>query len=141
MILVPIFDRFVNRLDEATIKQIWMLLERNGTYCTSVDTVEDALTYATENDIPLTGEPLVSDSFIFLPVDHTSPSLDLFYTWNETLGDEQPMRTVWRPFMWISNEGGNDVWGTNTYLKDTSIADGFSVVDVVEAWMKVSVTT
>jgi hypothetical protein len=138
MLVVPIFERFVNRLDEAIIKQIWMLLERNGTYCTSVDSLEDAVVYATENDIPLTGEPLVSDPFIFLPVDHASPNLDLFYTWNETLGDEQPMRTVWRPFMWISNEGADDVWGTNAYLKDTNIADGFSVVDVVKAWSSVA---
>jgi hypothetical protein len=99
-----------------------------------VETVEDALTYAAENEIPLTGAPVVSTHFIFLPVDSTSSLLDTFYTWNETQPDEQPMRTVWRPFVWISNSGSNDVWGTNIYLQDINIGNNLSVFELVNEY-------
>lgn len=139
MYVIPIFERTINSIDTACIKQIWMLLERNGTYCSTVETVEDAIAYATENDIPLKGgEPVVSAPFIFLPVDSTSDQLDLFYTWNETRVDEQPMRHCWRPFSWIySNTNANDdIWGTNVYLKDDFIGDNISVFDVVTEYFK-----
>lgn len=134
MHVVPIFERVLNSTEDITIKQIWTLLERNGTYCSSVQTVDDALTYAAENEIPLTGAPVVSTHFIFLPVDSTSALLDTFYTWNETQPDEQPMRTVWRPFVWISNSGSNDVWGTNIYLQDINIGNNLSVFELVNEY-------
>jgi hypothetical protein len=136
MYVVPIFQRMLNSKEGVDIKQIWTLLERNGTYCSSVETVEDALAYAKENEIPLNGEPLVSAHFIFLPVDSTSPLLDGFYTWNETQPDEQPMRTVWRPFVWISNSISKDVWGTNIYLKDFNIGNNLSIFDLVNEYFE-----
>ena len=136
MYVVPIFERMLNSKEDVDIKQIWTLLERNGTYCSSVERVEDALTYAKENEIPLNGVPLVSAHFIFLPVDSTSPLLDGFYTWNETQPDEQPMRTVWRPFVWISNSSSKDVWGTNIYLKDVNIGNNLSIFDLVNEYFE-----
>jgi hypothetical protein len=131
MHVVPIFERAVSSMEGTNMKQIWTLLERNGTYCSSVETVEDALVYAKENDIPLLGEPVQTEHFIFLNVDATSPLLDQFYSWNETLPDEQPMRTVWRPFLWISNDSSEDVWGVNMYLKDIQIGHNLSVFDLI----------
>jgi hypothetical protein len=135
MYVIPIFDKTINLLDTTCIRQFWMLLERNGTYCASVDTVEDAVAYATDNDIPLTGEPIVAEPFIFLPVDSKAPALDLFYTWNETRIDEQPMRTVWRPFLWVSENGQDDIWGTNAYLARIIVADTKSVADILATYL------
>jgi hypothetical protein len=59
MYVVPIFERVLNSMEDIYIKQVWTLLERNGTYCSSVETVEDAVAYATENEIPLNGPPVV----------------------------------------------------------------------------------
>jgi len=135
MYVIPIFEKVVNALDTTTIRQFWMLLERNGTYCTSVETLEDAVTYATDNDIPLASEPVVADPFIFLPVDSKAPALDLFYTWNETRTDEQPMRAVWRPFLWVYDTAQEDIWGTNAYLRQIVVADKKSVGDVLSTYL------
>jgi hypothetical protein len=136
MYVVPIFERVLNSMEDICIKQVWTLLERNGTYCSSVETVEDAVAYATENEIPLNGPPVVSSHFIFLPVDSTSTLLDTFYTWNETQPDEQPMRTVWRPFVWISKCSCKDVWGTNVYLKDINIGNNLSIFELVNEYFE-----
>jgi hypothetical protein len=61
-------------------------------------------------------------------------ALDLFYTWNETRMDEQPMRAVWRPFVWITNPAQEDIWGTNMYLGNIEIAKGKTVLDVIKGW-------
>ncbi len=119
------------------MKQIWILLERNGTYCSSVETVEDAVSYANENDIPILGEPVKTNNFIFLYVDSTSPLLDQFFSWNETLPDEQPMRTVWRPFLWISNDSSEDMWGVNTHLKEIEVGHNISVFDLIVEYREV----
>jgi len=134
MYVIPIFTKTINSIDTALLQQIWMLLERNGTFCTYVETVEDAVAYATENEIPLQGQPIVVDSVIYLPVDGKSPALDLFYTWNETRMDEQPMRAVWRPFVWITNPAQEDIWGTNMYLDRVEIAKGKTVLDIIKGW-------
>jgi len=94
--------------------------------------------WATENDIPLKGEPTLSGPFLFLPVDGTSPDLDAFYTWNETLPEEQPMRTVWRPFLWVTDNSNADSWGTNIHLSQIAVADGKSVYDVILEWTKMT---
>ena len=132
MYVVPIFQKTINNFDDTTMKQVWMLLERNGTFCSSVESLEDAAMYAAENDIPLTGEPFLRGNTIFLPVDSASTLLDQFYTWNETRPDEQPMRTVWRPFVWITPTDSNeDIWGTNVHLKNVEVGNGLSVLQII----------
>jgi Tfp pilus assembly protein PilZ len=97
-----------------------------------VESVEDATTYAAENEIPLAGAPFLKGGAVFLPVDSASTLLDQFYTWNETRPDEQPMRTVWRPFIWITaNNSDSDVWGTNVHLKDVLVGNGLSVFQII----------
>ena len=130
--MVPIFYKTINSFDATTMRQVWLLLERNGTFCSSVESVEDAATYATENEIPLAGAPFLRGGAVFLPVDSASTLLDQFYTWNETRPDEQPMRTVWRPFIWITaNNSDSDVWGTNVHLKDVLVGNGLSVFQII----------
>ena len=130
--MVPIFYKTINSFDATTMRQVWLLLERNGTFCSSVESVEDAATYATENEIPLAGAPFLRGGAVFLPVDSASSLLDQFYTWNETRPDEQPMRTVWRPFIWITaNNSDSDVWGTNVHLKDVLVGNGLSVFQII----------
>lgn len=139
--MVPIFHKTINSFDGTTMRQVWLLLERNGTFCSSVDSVEDAATYAAENDIPLTGTPFLKGGAVFLPVDSTSTLLDQFYTWNETRPDEQPMRTVWRPFIWITaNNSDSDVWGTNVHLKDVLVGNCLSVFQVITDYFAAAAT-
>ena len=136
MYVVPIFERVINSMEGGEMKQIWVLLERNGTYCSSVETLEDATTYANENDIPILGQPVKSKNFIFLHVDSASHLLDQFFSWNETSPDEQPMRTVWRPFLWISNDSSEDVWGVNTHLKDVQVGQSVSAFDLIVEYIQ-----
>jgi hypothetical protein len=116
-----------------------MLLERNGTFCTSIETIEDAQAYATENDIPLSAPPVAVNGFVFLLVKQSSPLLDQFYTWNETPPDEQPMRAVWRPFLWVINSNsGDDIWGTNTILKDIFLGNSLSAFNIIHEYIRLT---
>jgi hypothetical protein len=137
MYLFPIFKKQIHSIDDSVFYQIWVLLERNGTHSAFVESIESALEWAKENDVPLQGEPISSGPFLFLPVDGTSSTLDTFYTWNETSPDEQPLRTVWRPFVWVTDHSGNDIWGTNVQLSQINIAETHSVFDVVTSWLNV----
>jgi hypothetical protein len=142
MYVIPIFYRTIRSFDNTVINQVWILLERNGNFCTFVESLEDAMTYATENDVPLKGPPIVTEHAIFLPVDDTSHLLDQFYTWNETRPDEQPMRTVWRPFIWIFDTDINgDIWGTNAYLKRLMVGDNLSVFQILTEYLGQTITT
>jgi hypothetical protein len=132
------FAKTLHSEEGLAFQQIWVLLERNGNHCASVNNTEEAMQWATENDIPLKGEPTLSDTLLFLPVDGTSPDLDAFYTWNETLPEEQPMRTVWRPFLWVTDNSNADSWGTNIHLSQIAVADGKSVYDVILEWTKMT---
>jgi hypothetical protein len=139
MYVIPIFHRTVNSFDETLIQQVWMLLERNGTFCTSIETIEDAQAYATENDIPLSAPPVAVNGFVFLLVKQSSPLLDQFYTWNETPPDEQPMRAVWRPFLWVINSNsGDDIWGTNTILKDIFLGNSLSAFNIIHEYIRLT---
>ena len=116
-----------------------MLLDRNGTFCTSIETIEDAQAYATENVIPLSAPPVAVNGFVFLLVKQTSSLLDQFYTWNETPPDEQPMRTVWRPFLWVvSSNLEDDIWGTNIFLKDIFLGNILSAFDIIHEYLQLT---
>jgi hypothetical protein len=138
MYLFPIFTKTLHSEEGLTFQQIWMLLERNGNHCASVNNLEEVIQWASDNDVPMKGEPILSGPFLFLPVDGTSTDLDAFYTWNETSPEEQPMRTVWRPFVWVTGDSNADSWGTNTHLSQITIADGKSVYDVIMEWTKMT---
>jgi len=136
MYIIPIFTRTIKNIDTVKVSQVWMFLERNGSHCIPGSSLEDALVFASLNSIPLAGAPIVSDHFIFLPVDSTA-DLSSFYLWGEIRFNEQPMKEVWRSFLWISEPNSTeDVWGTNTFLRDIPIADSHSVHTIIERYFK-----
>jgi len=130
MHLVPILS--VNHGKTAKIVQYWMFLERNGTYCIEIDSVEGAKAFAEENGFPLLREPVKVDDLVFLFIDPNSEGLESFYTWSE-VQPAQPLREVWRPFLWVSPVNGEDMWGTNQYLSEIQITPKKTVFDVIGA--------
>jgi hypothetical protein len=109
MYVIPILIQKVNE----SVQTCWILLERNGTACIQVNSVEEAVAFAAENEIVAAGPPLVKNNYVFIPVDSHRTYLPAFYSWGEVLPNEQPMREVWRAFIWRTP---GDSWGTNTML-------------------------
>lgn len=137
MYCIPIGIERITVSEESELLQVWLFLERNGSHCIFVDTLEEAVTFATENEFPLLGAPVVLGSFIYLPVDlRKSETLASFYTWKELLPYVQPMREAWRPFLWNrSLTAERDMWGTNTYLKEIELAPSVSCYNLLEPYM------
>jgi hypothetical protein len=103
------------------VKQVFALLERNGTYMISVDAtqgtaIEAGLEFAELNGLALSAQPLQADGIIFLPVDIHRTDFSAFYTWREVLPGTAPSKEVWRQFIWVS-----DSLNVNTLLNQISI--------------------
>ena len=113
------------------IVQVWMFLERNGTHAIEVDGLEDALSFASQNGFDVLGEPAVRGDIIFLLIDPKCKELGSFYTWSEITPNQQPMKEVWRPFLWV--KAAEDLWGTNQYLNEIMLTKDRSVYNVVSA--------
>jgi hypothetical protein len=104
-----------------------------------IDSVDDALLFASENELIIASSPTVDENLVFLEVSPTTKGLHLFYTWGETLVNTQPMKDVWRPFVWV--QGATDVLGTNMYLSDISLGHGLSVHSVLTTYFKAKPVT
>jgi len=136
MYIIPIIVRPLETTFDTIIRQVWLFLERNGTHCMTANSAKEATEFAAANEIPLTGAPIISENFIYLPVDSTA-DLSSFYMWSEIRPNEQPMKEVWRSFLWIvRNDCEEDVWGTNKFLKDIFIAGSDSVYTVLEDYFR-----
>jgi hypothetical protein len=109
MYVIPILIQKVND----SVQLCWILLERNGAACIQVNSLEEAVAFANENEIIAAGPPLVKNDYVFIPVDSYKTYLPAFYSWSEVMQNEQPMREVWRPFVWRTP---GDSWGTNAML-------------------------
>ena len=134
MYCIPIGVEQLTKTEDVELVKVWLFLERNGTHCISVDTVEGARIFANENGFPLIGDPVVVGMFIYLPVDlHQKDALSSFYIWNEFTPHEQPMREAWRPFLW--NSAAHDTWGTNIYLKELELATSVSCYEVIDTYI------
>ena len=128
MLFIPILGRELHRRGEDTLYQFWLLLERNGTYGMSVESLEEAREFAEANGLEY--ERLeIQDGIVFLQVKQT-PSLADFYTWQEVAPNEQPMREVWRPFLW---SGGN-TFGFQKDLGEILLSEKKCVRDVLQAF-------
>ena len=122
MFLIPIFTQITGSL-----LQYWILLDRNGSACLSLDPGTTALDFATENEIELKEPPIQAGEFTYLVVDPVRTPLAKFYTWAEISPSDLPAKEVWRPFMWSEK----DVWGINTYLDSIQCAGKYSIKDVI----------
>ena len=100
-----------------------LFLEKNGTACLSLNDSKDPIKSAKEflenNEIYTLGEPVLSDKIIYVSVDHVKTDLSSFYNWSEIIPSSQPMKEVWRQFIWNMNDP--DSWGTNVYLDSVEI--------------------
>ena len=134
MHIVPIIRRTVRATDAYSILQCWILLERNGSYCMEVDSVDHAAQFASENDLELTGPPIVEDGLVFLPVSAETKGLHLFYTWDETSIAVTTLQDVWRPFIWV--DGDSHALGTNVYLSEIPLTPSHSVSSVLSTYFK-----
>lgn len=122
MYLIPIVCR---RLGD--LYQCWLLLERNGTHAMQGD-AEAAATFAAENGLEQRGEPIVVPALGATLLDITpTDALAEFYTWAE-VGQGQPMREAWRPFLWSPAVAKG--------LEEISIGEGLTVAAVLEAYLK-----
>ena len=128
MLFIPILGRELQRKGEDVLSQFWLLLERNGTYGMSVDTVEEAREFALMNGLEYERLEIRGD-IVFLEVKQTAALAD-FYTWKEVAPNEQPMREVWRPFLWSNN----NAFGFQKDLGEILLSEKKSVRDVLEAW-------
>lgn len=136
MYCIPIGVERVAASEGSELLQVWLFLERNGTHCITVETVDEALAFAAENEFPLLSfAPVVAGQFVYLPIDlRETSALATFYTWKELAPHEQPMREAWRPFLWNKSTAG-DTWGTNTYLKEIDLAPGTSCYTVIHTYI------
>jgi hypothetical protein len=121
----------------AGVKQIWILLERNGTHLMTLDSghgtpLSSALEFAESNGIALSGDPVQRDSLVFLPVDMRRTDFSAFYSWREVLPGTTPPKEVWRQFVWVS-----DSLDVNPLLDQIVIGEpDHTVYGVVNAYLK-----
>jgi len=119
-------------------KQIWVLLERNGTHLISLDAaaadtpVNAALEFAQSNEIALDGEPIQVGDLIFLRVNIHKTDFSAFYSWREVLPGTTPSKEVWRQFVWVS-----DSLDINTLLNEIVIGEpAHTVYSTLNAYLK-----
>jgi hypothetical protein len=136
MYIVPILVKTVQTTEDTMIKQVWLFLERNGSHCISVASVEDAKAFLKTNEFSLAQPVIVSGQFIYAPISATA-DLSSFYSWGEVRPNEYPMKEVWRSFLWVVDPKSNDdVWGTNVFLKDICIAGSETVHSIIGGYFK-----
>lgn len=132
MYIVPIalYDR------NPDVKQIWVLLERNGTHLMTMDVVDSPLDagreFAESNGLILSSDPIEHGSLLFLPVDWSQTDVSAFYTWREVLPGTTPPKEVWRQFVWVS-----DSLNVNSLLGEIVVGEpDHSVYSVLDAYLK-----
>jgi hypothetical protein len=135
MYLIPIVEMPVKNNEKYNLLKCSIFLERNGSACISIASLEAAKIYCAHNEIFLLGNPLVVGELIFAAVDPVKTDLSAFYTWSEVFPATLPMREVWRPFVW--NDVSTDTWGTNTYL-DTIECEPYSIGHLLFTYFKTS---
>ena len=136
MYIIPIFTKTIKADADHSIEQVWIFLERNGAHCISVGSLQEATEFLKINEIPCSAAPLVSQQFIYATVPADS-DLSSFYVWSDIKLNEQPMKEVWRSFLWIRVlNSEEDVWGTNQFLKEIRIAGSDSVHTIIGGYFK-----
>ena len=117
-----------------TVKQIQVLLERNGTHLMTLegDGLDAAVEFAEANGLVLSSEPFQDGSLVFLPVDLKRTDFSCFYTWREVLPGTVPAKEVWRQFTWVS-----DALNVNTLLSELVVGTpGHTIYSVLDAYLK-----
>jgi len=128
MYIVPIAMR--NR--SSTVKQIWILLDRNGTHLMSLDTGSSAQEFAEANGLALLGKPQEIGEIVFLPIDMERTDFSAFYSWREVPPGTVPSKEVWRQFTWVS-----ELLDVNTLLNQIVLGEpAHTAYSVLNAYLK-----
>ena len=128
MYIVPIAMR--NR--SSTVKQIWVLLDRNGTHLMSLDTGSSAQEFAEANGLALLGKPQEIGEIVFLPIDMERTDFSAFYSWREGPPGTVPSKEVWRQFTWVS-----ELLDVNTLLNQIVLGEpAHTAYSVLNAYLK-----
>ena len=133
MYIVPIAVR--NRGTD--VKQLWVLLERNGTHRMSLDTgsstpVDAAREFSDLNGLTLIGAPIQVGKLVFVSVDMGRTDFSAFYTWREVPPGTVPSKEVWRQFTWVS-----DTLDVNIVLNQIIVGEpDHTVYSVLNAYLK-----
>ena len=104
----------------AELHQIWLFLERNGTYLIEVEDLSGAKDFAAANDLELEGEPRVVGDVVYCRIKKDSQYHPNFYTWAETPAGT-PLREVWRSFLWLGD--ATDSYGVNKLMDSLKLSD------------------
>ncbi len=130
MFIIPILEC---KLRAPNIRQVWMLLERNGSHLipipkdvvgtTSVNAYVEA--FLTENEMVSNGPHTQKGAYVFVPIDPERTELDQFWNWKEIAPGTLPVREAWRTFFWVIDEAAAtpDSWGVNQFLQDILLAE------------------
>lgn len=126
MYVVPITVRQRN----PSVKQVSVLLERNGTHLISLDGTGEE--FAELNGLVLSSKPFQVGTIVYLPVDADRTDFSSFYSWREVAPGTVPSKEVWRQFVWVS-----DSLDVNTMLNEIVIGEpGLTVYSVLTAYLK-----
>jgi hypothetical protein len=104
----------------AELHQVWLFLERNGTYLIEVEDLSGATDFAAANDLELEAEPHIVGDVIYCRVKKDSQYHPNFYTWAETPAGTPP-REVWRSFLWLGD--ATDPYGVNKLMDSLKLSD------------------
>ncbi len=124
---------------QPTLAQAWLFLERNGTHLIEMDGTDPIATsvkFLEENELEALTPPFQIGNLIFAPVVASDPELANFYTWRETPLGTAPMREVWRPFLWVADEAGTDIWGVNAMLKEIALSESETAHSVLQTYFQ-----
>jgi len=128
MYIVPI----AIRERSASVKQIWILLERNGSHLISLESGTDAHQFADLNGLVLASEPVNAGPLTFLPVDMDRTDMSSFYSWREVVPGTVPSKEVWRQFVWVS-----DSLDVNKLLNDIVVGEpDHTVFSILRTYLK-----
>lgn len=116
----------------STVKQIWILLDRNGTHLMSLDTGSSAQEFAEANGLALLGKPQEIGEIVFLPIDMERTDFSAFYSWREVPPGTVPSKEVWRQFTWVS-----ELLDVNTLLNQIVLGEpAHTAYSVLNAYLK-----
>lgn len=128
MYIVPI----AIRERSPSVKQIWVLLERNGAHLMSLEPGTDARQFADVNGLVLASDPVNAGGLVFLPVDISRTDMSSFYSWREVVPGTVPSKEVWRQFVWVS-----DSLDVNKLLNDIVVGEPeHTVFSILRTYLK-----
>jgi hypothetical protein len=129
MYIVPIVHKEIETNSKYSLVKCALLLDRNGNAC--ISNTSNVETFCSANELVMEGKPLIINNLTFVRINPEKTDLSTFYSWSEVAPASQPMKEVWRYFIW--NNLVDDVWGTNVYL-DSIDCNPYSIGHLLKSY-------